>query len=115
MTGTQTAKCIAWDASNLKVWYELPVGSWPSDSHIDNKEAGGGSGTITDSYVGTSGRVVFYDRLTGTLLFQNDSLFNNVKSQYYTGQHYKGCLVSVEQDNYQSHQEVMSGYPHYQL
>ena len=39
----------------------------------DNTGAGGGTGVITDSYVGTSGRVVFYDRLNGHLLFQNDS------------------------------------------
>ena len=84
-SGTQTAKCVAWDLQNLKVWYELPEGSWPTTVQtMTITGAGGGSGTITDSYVGTYGRVIFYDRLTGQLLIQNDTVFNNVKSQYYT-------------------------------
>ena len=84
-TGTQDAKVIAWDAANLKIWYEQPNGSWPTTiASMTATGAGGGTGTITDSYVGTSGRVVFYDRLNGHLLFQNDALVNNVKSLYYT-------------------------------
>ena len=83
--GTQTAKVSAWDSNNLKIWYELPVGSWPTTvATMTITGAGGGTGTITDSYVGSSGRVVVYDRLTGQLLIQNDSVINNVKSQYYT-------------------------------
>ena len=83
--GTQTAKCIAWDAANLKVWYEQPAGSWPTTiASMTLAGAGGGSGTITDSYVGTSGRVIFYDRLQGQLLIQNDTVINNLKSLYYT-------------------------------
>jgi len=84
--GTNTAKVIAWDAANLKIWYALPVGSWPVfiQSTLTVAGAGGGSGTVTDSYVGTSGRCVMYDRLTGTLLMQNDSIHNNVKSRYFT-------------------------------
>jgi hypothetical protein len=83
--GTNTAKCVAWDLQNLKVWYELPEGSWPTTVQtMTITGAGGGSGTITDSYVGTYGRVVFYDRLTGQLLIQNDTVINNVKSLYYT-------------------------------
>jgi hypothetical protein len=83
--GTQTATVLAWDLNNLKIWYELPVGSWPTTVQtMTVTGANGGSGTITDSYVGTYGRVIFYDRLTGQLLIQNDTVFNNVKSQYYT-------------------------------
>ena len=82
---TGTAKVVAWDAANLKVWYELPTGSWPTTAAtITCTGAGGGTGTITDSYVGTYGRVIFYDRLTGQLLIQNDTVINNVKSLYYT-------------------------------
>ena len=84
-SGTQTATVLAWDLANLKIWYELPVGSWPTTvATMTVTGAGGGTGTITDSYVGTYGRVIFYDRLTGQLLIQNDTVFNNVKSQYYT-------------------------------
>ncbi len=86
LNGTNQAKVVAWDAANLKIWYVLPEGSWPVSvqSNLTITGAGGGSGTVTDSYVGTSGRVIFYDRLQGQLLIQNDSLFNNVKSKYYT-------------------------------
>ena len=84
-TGTQDAMVIAWDAANLKIWYEQPLGSWPTTiATMTATGAGGATGVITDSYVGTSGRVVFYDRLNGHLLFQNDSLVNNVKSLYFT-------------------------------
>ena len=84
-SGTQTAKVVAWDASNLKIWYEQPQGSWATTvTTMTIAGAGGGSGTITDSYVGTSGRVIFYDRLNGHILFQNDTVINNVKSLYYT-------------------------------
>ena len=84
-SGTQTAKVLAWDLSNLKIWYEQPLGSWPTTvATMTVTGDGGGTGTITDSYVGTSGRVIFYDRLQGHILFQNDSLVNNVKSLYYT-------------------------------
>ena len=84
-SGTQTAKVVAWDASNLKIWYEQPQGSWATTvTTMTIAGAGGGSGTITDSYVGTSGRVIFYDRLNGHILLQNDTVINNVKSLYYT-------------------------------
>ena len=84
-SGTQTAKVVAWDASNLKIWYEQPQGSWATTvTTMTIAGAGGGSGTITDSYVGTSGRVIFYDRLNGHIPFQNDTVINNVKSLYYT-------------------------------
>jgi len=67
------------------VWYEQPAGSWPTTiASMTLAGAGGGSGTITDSYVGTSGRVIFYDRLQGQLLIQNDTVINNLKSLYYT-------------------------------
>ena len=84
-TGTQSFKVVAWDAANLKIWYEQPQGSWPTTiASMTATGAGGGTGVITDSYVGASGRVVFYDRLNGHLLFQNDALVNNVKSLYFT-------------------------------
>ena len=84
-SGTQTAKVVAWDASNLKIWYEQPQGSWATTvTTMTIAGAGGRSGTITDSYVGTSGRVIFYDRLNGHILLQNDTVINNVKSLYYT-------------------------------
>ena len=84
-SGTQTAKVVAWDASNLKIWYEQPQGSWATTvTTMTIAGAGGGSGTITDSYVGTSGRVILYDRLNGHILLQNDTVINNVKSLYYT-------------------------------
>lgn len=84
-SGTQDAKVVAWDAANFKVWYEQPQGSWPTTiATMTVAGAGGGSGTITDSYVGSSGRVIFYDRLQGHLLIQSDSIINNVKSLYYT-------------------------------
>ncbi len=84
-TGTQTCTVVAWDAANLKVWYKDPVGEWPTTVQtITAAGAGGGSGTLTDSYVGGWGRCVAYDRLTGTLFIQNSTLKNNIFSNKYT-------------------------------
>ncbi len=82
---TQTGKVVYWDAANLKLWWKDPVGEWPTTvaASMTVTGAGGGSATITDSYVGTWGRCVAYDRLAGQLLVQNDSLVNNVKSSKY--------------------------------
>ena len=86
LAGTNTGVVVAWDAANLKVWYKDPVGDWPITvaAGVTLAGAGGGSGTMTDSAVGTWGRCVAYDRLQGQLLVQNSTLTNNVFSSKYT-------------------------------
>jgi len=86
LTGTNTAEVCRWDAGNLKVWIKNPVGSWlttvlPSMTITGNTS--GASATLTDAYVGTWGRVVYYDFNTGTLYLQNNTLKNNIDSGQY--------------------------------
>ena len=83
---TQTGTVVYWDAANLKLWWKDPVGEWPTTvaSNMTVTGAGGGSASVDDSYVGTWGRCVAYDRLAGQLLVQNNTLVNNVKSNKYT-------------------------------
>lgn len=86
LTGTNTAKVCRWDAANLKVWLKDPVGPWLTTTLANITIAGdvsGASATLTDSYVGTWGRVVYYDFNTGVLYLQNNTLKNNIDSGQY--------------------------------
>lgn len=81
LQGTQTAVVCKWDQSNLKLWLKDFVGDWPVTvlpNVTITGNSSGGAGTITDSAVGTWGRVTYYDFNTGTLLLQNSTLKNNI-------------------------------------
>lgn len=86
LTGTNTAEVCRWDAGNLKVWIKNPVGSWLTTvlpNMTITGDTSGASATLTDAYVGTWGRVVYYDFNTGTLYLQNNTLKNNIDSGQY--------------------------------